>query len=64
MLREAFTATIKDPALIEEAHRLKLELDPLDAGRFKLLSPAPRSRPRWSRVPAAWRAMTACAQCA
>jgi len=30
MLREAFSATIKDPALIEEAHRLKLELDPLD----------------------------------
>jgi len=30
MLREAFTATIKDPALIEEANRLKLELDPLD----------------------------------
>jgi tripartite-type tricarboxylate transporter receptor subunit TctC len=30
MLREAFTAAIKDPALIEEAQRLKLELDPLD----------------------------------
>ena len=29
-LREAFTATIRDPALIEEAQRLKLELDPLD----------------------------------
>jgi tripartite-type tricarboxylate transporter receptor subunit TctC len=35
MLREAFTATIKDPALIEEANRLKLELDPLDGAALQ-----------------------------
>ena len=35
MLREAFNATIKDPALLEEAHRLKLELDPLDGAALQ-----------------------------
>ena len=35
MLREAFSATIKDPALLEEAHRLKLELDPLDGAALQ-----------------------------
>ncbi len=35
MLREAVSATIKDPALIEEAHRLKLELDPLDGAALQ-----------------------------
>jgi tripartite-type tricarboxylate transporter receptor subunit TctC len=35
MLREAFAATIKDPALIEEANRLKLELDPLDGAALQ-----------------------------
>lgn len=35
ILREAFTATIKDAALIEEAHRLKLELDPLDGAALQ-----------------------------
>jgi tripartite-type tricarboxylate transporter receptor subunit TctC len=34
-LREAFTATIQDPALLEEAHRLKLELDPLDGAALQ-----------------------------
>jgi hypothetical protein len=35
MLREAFTATIKDSALLEEANRLKLELDPLDGAALQ-----------------------------
>jgi tripartite-type tricarboxylate transporter receptor subunit TctC len=35
MLRDAFAATIKDPVLIEEAHRLKLELDPLDGAALQ-----------------------------
>jgi tripartite-type tricarboxylate transporter receptor subunit TctC len=35
MLREAFTATIKDPALLEEAQRLRLELDPLDGAALQ-----------------------------
>jgi tripartite-type tricarboxylate transporter receptor subunit TctC len=35
MLREAFSATIKDPALLEEAQRLKLELDPLDGAALQ-----------------------------
>jgi tripartite-type tricarboxylate transporter receptor subunit TctC len=35
MLREAFTATIKDQALLDEAHRLKLELDPLDGAALQ-----------------------------
>jgi hypothetical protein len=35
MLREAFNATIKDPALLEEAQRLKLELDPLDGATLQ-----------------------------
>jgi hypothetical protein len=35
MLREAFAATIKDPALLEEANRLKLELDPLDGAALQ-----------------------------
>jgi hypothetical protein len=35
MLREAFAATIKDPALIDEANRLKLELDPLDGAALQ-----------------------------
>jgi tripartite-type tricarboxylate transporter receptor subunit TctC len=35
ILREAFSATIKDPALIEEAQRLKLELDPLDGAALQ-----------------------------
>jgi tripartite-type tricarboxylate transporter receptor subunit TctC len=35
MLRQAFTATIKDPALLEEAHRLRLELDPLDGAALQ-----------------------------
>jgi tripartite-type tricarboxylate transporter receptor subunit TctC len=34
-LRNAFTATIKDPALIEEANRLKLELNPLDGAALQ-----------------------------
>jgi tripartite-type tricarboxylate transporter receptor subunit TctC len=34
-LREAFTATIQDPALLEEAHRLRLELDPLDGAALQ-----------------------------
>jgi len=29
-LRQAFAAAIKSPALLDEAHKLKLELDPLD----------------------------------
>jgi tripartite-type tricarboxylate transporter receptor subunit TctC len=35
LLREAFAATIKDQALLEEAHRLKLELDPLDGAALQ-----------------------------
>jgi tripartite-type tricarboxylate transporter receptor subunit TctC len=35
LLREAFNATIRDPALIEEARRLKLELDPLDGAALQ-----------------------------
>jgi tripartite-type tricarboxylate transporter receptor subunit TctC len=35
LLREAFDATIRDPALIEEARRLKLELDPLDGAALQ-----------------------------
>jgi tripartite-type tricarboxylate transporter receptor subunit TctC len=35
MLREAFAATIKDPALLEEAQRLRLELDPLDGAALQ-----------------------------
>jgi tripartite-type tricarboxylate transporter receptor subunit TctC len=35
MLREAFTATIQDPAMIEEAQRLRLELDPLDGAALQ-----------------------------
>jgi len=35
LLREAFTATIKDSALLDEAHRLKLELDPLDGAALQ-----------------------------
>jgi tripartite-type tricarboxylate transporter receptor subunit TctC len=35
MLRDAFTATIQDAALIEEARRLKLELDPLDGAALQ-----------------------------
>jgi tripartite-type tricarboxylate transporter receptor subunit TctC len=35
MLREALTATIKDPALLEEAQRLRLELDPLDGAALQ-----------------------------
>jgi tripartite-type tricarboxylate transporter receptor subunit TctC len=35
MLREAFAATIKDPVMIEEANRLKLELDPLDGAALQ-----------------------------
>jgi tripartite-type tricarboxylate transporter receptor subunit TctC len=35
LLREAFSATIKDAALIEEARRLKLELDPLDGAALQ-----------------------------
>jgi tripartite-type tricarboxylate transporter receptor subunit TctC len=35
LLREAFNATLRDPALIEEARRLKLELDPLDGAALQ-----------------------------
>jgi tripartite-type tricarboxylate transporter receptor subunit TctC len=35
LLREAFGATIRDPALIDEARRLKLELDPLDGAALQ-----------------------------
>jgi tripartite-type tricarboxylate transporter receptor subunit TctC len=35
LLRDAFNATIRDPALIEEARRLKLELDPLDGAALQ-----------------------------
>jgi tripartite-type tricarboxylate transporter receptor subunit TctC len=35
VLREAFNATVRDPALIEEARRLKLELDPLDGAALQ-----------------------------
>ena len=35
LLREAFDATIRDPALIDEARRLKLELDPLDGAALQ-----------------------------
>jgi tripartite-type tricarboxylate transporter receptor subunit TctC len=35
VLREAFSMTIKDPALLEEAQRLKLELDPLDGAALQ-----------------------------
>ena len=34
-LREAFNATLRDPALIEEVRRLKLELDPLDGAALQ-----------------------------
>jgi len=35
LLRDAFNATLRDPALIEEARRLKLELDPLDGAALQ-----------------------------
>jgi tripartite-type tricarboxylate transporter receptor subunit TctC len=35
VLREAFMATMHDPALIEEARRVKLELDPLDGAALQ-----------------------------
>src|SRR5215510_9604739 len=35
VLREAFNATIRDPALIEEVRRLKLELGPLDGSALQ-----------------------------
>lgn len=35
VLRDAFNAAIRDPALIEEAKRLKLELDPLDGAALQ-----------------------------
>jgi len=35
LLREAFSTAIRDPALIEEVRRLKLELDPLDGATLQ-----------------------------
>ena len=35
LLREAFNATLRDLALVEEARRLKLELDPLDGAALQ-----------------------------
>jgi tripartite-type tricarboxylate transporter receptor subunit TctC len=35
LLRDAFDATVRDPALIEETRRLKLELDPLDGSALQ-----------------------------
>jgi tripartite-type tricarboxylate transporter receptor subunit TctC len=37
MLRAAFTATLRDPALLEEVGKLKLMLDPLDGEALQAL---------------------------
>ena len=47
-LRRAFDATMKDPAYLAEADKLKIDVDPLSASRSRLWSnrsPAPTPRP-------------------